>query len=339
MALARVTVDGRPAYRWGDGPVYVYDAADPGSRNAARRRALLYGQVVTACAQRVGDASAWKLREPLAPTPRAYEALLRAYSREVYAWLLAAVVEVARSMRVGDADDDDDPGSVTAETDLQAEAARADLAYAIRARLLSTPPPTPPSPNAIAKVNAPAARQAQRAARSGLVQAGMDLERIALRAGIERGRVLGIDFAPSERDRQVLAAWAKEGTDLAADLPVRYAEQVVRAVREGRAQEWLAAQQGGRGLLPWVRVIARDQIAKLSSRITESTHLQAGVESYIWRTSKDERVRESHRSAAGQVIRWDSQGWPGAGPYGQPAHAGMGIQCRCFADPIIPDED
>ena len=53
-----------------------------------------------------------------------------------------------------------------------------------------------------------------------------------------------------------------------------------------------------------------------------------GITQYIWRTSRDERVRESHLVLEGKTFSWDSP--PDVG------HPGQDINCRCTAEPVIP---
>ena len=48
-----------------------------------------------------------------------------------------------------------------------------------------------------------------------------------------------------------------------------------------------------------------------------------------WRTVGDSRVRTAHRAREGQIFAWDKP--PSDGHPGQP------INCRCYAEPIIPD--
>lgn len=75
------------------------------------------------------------------------------------------------------------------------------------------------------------------------------------------------------------------------------------------------------------RLIAKDQVQKLHSVVTEHRHKELGVESYIWSTAKDERVRgnpaglypdarPSHFDREGQVFRYDDP--PEDGPPGIP---------------------
>ena len=79
-------------------------------------------------------------------------------------------------------------------------------------------------------------------------------------------------------------------------------------------------------------LIARDQTAKLNAAITQHQQQEAGIESYTWSTSWDDRVRDSHRKLDGKPFRWDD---PPETEKGRKCHPGQDYQCRCCAIPII----
>lgn len=76
------------------------------------------------------------------------------------------------------------------------------------------------------------------------------------------------------------------------------------------------------------KLIARDQTSKLNSNLNEKRQKNLGIEEYIWRTSEDGRVRDTHRHNNGKRFRWDS-------PPKETGHPGQDINCRCVAQPII----
>lgn len=82
-------------------------------------------------------------------------------------------------------------------------------------------------------------------------------------------------------------------------------------------------------------LLARDQVLKLNAAITQTRQRQAGVTSYVWSSSTDERVREEHRELDGTVQRWDDP--PVTNPAGDRNHPGEDYQCRCVAIPILPE--
>ena len=77
------------------------------------------------------------------------------------------------------------------------------------------------------------------------------------------------------------------------------------------------------------RLIARDQTNKFNGQLTQLRQQELGITSYIWTTSKDERVRPTHRVLDGKTFTWEKGSKIG--------HPGQEIKCRCIAQPIIID--
>jgi SPP1 gp7 family putative phage head morphogenesis protein len=71
-------------------------------------------------------------------------------------------------------------------------------------------------------------------------------------------------------------------------------------------------------------LIARDQTSKLNASFNEARQTQLGITKYIWSTSLDERVRDSHAEKEGQTFRWDD-------PPEDTGHPGDDVNCRCTA--------
>lgn len=97
--------------------------------------------------------------------------------------------------------------------------------------------------------------------------------------------------------------------------------------------------------------IARTEVSKTQTGLTESRCRQFGVNWYVWRAcggmSGDGRTRSSHRSMSGIIICWDEPPSPedlfhligkngkryrnSLGHY----HAGCCPNCRCYPEPVI----
>lgn len=88
------------------------------------------------------------------------------------------------------------------------------------------------------------------------------------------------------------------------------------------------------------KLIARDQTSKLSAVLAKKRQTNLGIEEYVWRDSRDRRVRgnpaglypdvpksRDHWARNGKVFRWDSPPPDG--------HPGEPINCRCIAEPVI----
>ena len=86
------------------------------------------------------------------------------------------------------------------------------------------------------------------------------------------------------------------------------------------------------------RLLARDQTLKLYSQVTQERHQAAGVTEYVWRSSRDERVRERHKALDGTRQKYSDPPVVDEAT-GRRAHPGDDFQCRCTADPVLPGID
>ena len=75
------------------------------------------------------------------------------------------------------------------------------------------------------------------------------------------------------------------------------------------------------------KVIARDQVGKLNGQLTQARQQALGITEYVWRTSRDQRVRDAHADRDGRRFRWSTA--PADG------HPGHPVQCRCVAEGVI----
>ena len=82
------------------------------------------------------------------------------------------------------------------------------------------------------------------------------------------------------------------------------------------------------------KLIARTEIARTSNGLTMARATHIGVTHYVWRSSQDGSVRESHKKMNGSIIPFDHP--PEVEP-GERYHAGMIYNCRCFMEPILLD--
>ncbi|MGH8709726.1 MAG: phage minor head protein [Burkholderiales bacterium] len=79
-------------------------------------------------------------------------------------------------------------------------------------------------------------------------------------------------------------------------------------------------------------LIARTEIAKTNSSITQARSESVGAPSYFWRTMKDQSVRPAHRAMEGELIDWADP--PEVGDEGR-HHAGVIYNCRCYPEPVL----
>lgn len=83
------------------------------------------------------------------------------------------------------------------------------------------------------------------------------------------------------------------------------------------------------------RLIARTETSRAASNLLEARARYVGSEGYIWHTVKDMRVRHSHEEMEGKYVRWSEP--PTLD--GLTGHAGTTPNCRCWAEPVLPDMD
>lgn len=118
---------------------------------------------------------------------------------------------------------------------------------------------------------------------------------------------------------------------LGADVVKRVETATLQAITEGSTAKQLEAKfRDELGITSRrAKLIARDQTAKLTSDLNRIRQEQAGVTTYQYSTSKDERVRTLHRQHDGKIFRWKGDPQPSDGP------PGTAINCRCVAIAII----
>lgn len=152
-------------------------------------------------------------------------------------------------------------------------------------------------------------------------------------------RALGIDLNAVVRQEDLEAyldnAAAKNTSlikGLANDVVKRVAQSVINAVVNGtpvKALRKKLTEDFGFGDRR-AKLIARNEIASLNSDLNRERQVQAGVTTYTWRTSADERVRPLHQHLDGKVYEY---GKPTGAEDGLPP--GKPINCRCIAVGIV----
>jgi len=108
------------------------------------------------------------------------------------------------------------------------------------------------------------------------------------------------------------------GAIYTGDRPAKLVEEILLTgnVTEGRA-----------------RLIARTETSRAASNLLEARARYVGSDGYIWRTSDDGDVRPSHKKMEGKFVSW------GDPPTldNMKGHAGCLPNCRCWAEPVLPD--
>lgn len=147
-------------------------------------------------------------------------------------------------------------------------------------------------------------------------------------------RILGLNNLPAGVELGIVNGWTIENIELIKDVNVEQVQKIralmFRSVRDGaRASDITSAiAKIMRSSVNRAALIARDQTLKLNGQLDRVKQQNAGLDRYIWRTSKDERVRAKHQAREGKSYTWKS-GPPGG------SHPGQEVQCRCTAEPDL----
>lgn len=179
---------------------------------------------------------------------------------------------------------------------------------------------------------------------------------VAKRFSLERQIALGMVYDPQEPwVQKATSDWAETNKKLVKSLVgehrARMETMALDAVTNGKRPEALLLDilKANKMTYNRARLIARDQIGKLTAQLTEKRSTAIGLDTYVWRTAMDERVRgnpagryptahPSHWGAEGKIGVYGKPGiWidPSTGkevPRGanDPLEApGIPVQCRC----------
>lgn len=163
-------------------------------------------------------------------------------------------------------------------------------------------------------------------------------------AWVGLGRTVGrelrkeIESAPTGLAlRDVMA----EQVHLITSLPTEAAQRVHQLTLEGITHGKRAAEVQKEILysthvaVSRAKTIARTEVARTASVLTQVRAQHIGSEGYLWRTAEDTDVRKLHQHLEGKFIPWNRP--PVAGSRGERAHAGQIYNCRCWPEPVLPD--
>ena len=151
-------------------------------------------------------------------------------------------------------------------------------------------------------------------------------------------QALGVDIRPFLTDSAVTSFMNEriaQNFDLIKTIPQRYRtgmqDKIAKAFfdRPFDQQELMRIfAEEGKSSGYNLRRIVRDQTQKLNADLNQFRQQQLGVTDYIWRTSEDERVRETHRDNNGKTFAW-------ASPPPTTGHPGNDVQCRCVSEAVM----
>jgi SPP1 gp7 family putative phage head morphogenesis protein len=148
-------------------------------------------------------------------------------------------------------------------------------------------------------------------------------------------------------------SWAEDNYTLITSNAKKYVSQIntftEQAIVNGLSPAKLKEQikKATEGLSDkHCKLLARDQMGKLNGQITEAQMQEVGLDLYVWSTSYDDRVRDSHALMEGLLCRWDDASvcsydngktWVARPSGAVDLHPGQDIQCRCVALSFYPE--
>ena len=157
-------------------------------------------------------------------------------------------------------------------------------------------------------------------------------------------KTLGIDvlddYYMGEFFHNAMKIWAEGNVNLIKSIPKDTLANMMGIVQEGYeagksntsiGKEIQEAYGTGRR---HAQFIARDQMAKLNADLTSAQQQDAGVEEYVWSSSRDQRVRDRHAELDGKRFKWSDPPVVDERT-GRRAHPGQDYQCRCCALPVF----
>lgn len=165
-----------------------------------------------------------------------------------------------------------------------------------------------------------------------------EFQREQLRRQIKNA--MGVDVVQAEPWLEPkIVDFARENVALIKSVPTQYFAELEKSVAQGmrsgvRWEEIASDMEDRYGVAEnRAKLIARDQVGKMAAEVNQARQEDLGVKRFIWRTSNDNRVRDSHVELEGKTFDWDDP------PIvdGEPATPGSPVQCRCEAQPVLDE--
>jgi SPP1 gp7 family putative phage head morphogenesis protein len=148
-------------------------------------------------------------------------------------------------------------------------------------------------------------------------------------------QLAGVNDVPQAVQNEMLTSWTTENIKLIKginDEQIKKIETLLLRSQRGGATPQSLTQEIRKIMNTSVKratLIARDQTLKLNGQIDRVKQTTAGITHFIWRTSRDERVRPEHRHREGVKYAW------GELPEGE--YPTQPVQCRCSAEPSFEE--
>ncbi|HXS93041.1 MAG TPA: phage minor head protein [Candidatus Limnocylindrales bacterium] len=138
----------------------------------------------------------------------------------------------------------------------------------------------------------------------------------------------------ASRNAQLISSLPRE---VAGRVTARAAELFQSGARAAEVEKFIR-QQGAEVAKSRIRLIARTEISRAETQLTQFRSERIGISHYQWQTAEDGRVREPHRKMNGVLVPWGDPPSPEQliGEKSTLGHydAGCCPQCRCVALPL-----
>jgi len=136
------------------------------------------------------------------------------------------------------------------------------------------------------------------------------------------------------RNAQLISSLPRE---VAGRVTARAAELFQSGARAAEVEKFIR-EQGAEVAKSRIRLIARTEISRAETQLTQFRSERIGISHYQWQTAEDGRVRASHRKMNGVLVPWGDPPAPeqligeksGLGHY----DPGCAPNCRCVALPL-----
>lgn len=125
------------------------------------------------------------------------------------------------------------------------------------------------------------------------------------------------------------------------DAAARVHELAIKAIEQGHRSKEIADDIRAQGAVSAIKatLIARTEVGRAATVFLQARCQHVGITHYIWRTAHDRDVRPGHREMEGTVNEWANP--PAVNENGRIMHHHPGEiwNCRCYAEPVIPDDE
>lgn len=170
------------------------------------------------------------------------------------------------------------------------------------------------------------------------------------------GRINIATLLDNEGIRNAVGLCIQENTNLIKSISQQYLLNIEKSIygnltgNLGYKSLIEAINNCGQKEVSRVKLIARDQTAKINSNLDKIRSQSLGVVGYQWVTAHDSRVRASHKKFDGEYYLWEKFNGrekdrpiaPNGKPFNDPPEEngvaispGTSIQCRCVARSVI----